>query len=229
MIFFSLLTFSKQIKDKNIDAPPNKPPPSDLYVSDKWCPENSKLCVFTAASNNLKIFDMKLEFTLLPNQYVAIGWGGQKMQGADMLVISKIANKKNETKVLVEDYYSKGYQLPKKDKKQDFSLMMNAERSAGRHVVVVRRKINTGDSEDKVFPWNGQFEMIWARGKVGKTISKHTSENVGSMMMNMAKFTNDTQTNNTTETEQKNDEEQKDDSSASTLSILLIICAISLL
>ena len=163
------------------------PPPTDLYSSKKWCPEKAKLCVSAAASGTLGLVDIQLEFTLLPQNYVSIGFGGKKMEKSDMLVLTNKKLKSGKTKIVVEDYYSESYTLPKKDKKQDYQVLVADEKSGGRHVVIVRRKIDTGDPEDNVFNWNGSFDMIWARGEVVKsTLKKHTE--AGSLDFVMAKF-----------------------------------------
>ena len=189
----------------DVNNPDNKvpPPPEDLFNSKKWCPEKSKLCVFAAASKILGFVDMQLEFTLQPKNYVAIGFGGNKMTNSDMLVISNIKKKGNKTEIIAEDYYSTGYVAPTKDKQQDFQVLTKDERSGGRYTIIVRRNIDTGDKEDNPFSWNESFEMIWARGKVGKNGLEqhaHSPTDRGSLEMMMEKFIDPTNSGTATST-----------------------------
>eukprot|EP00835_Amoeboradix_gromovi_P007085 NODE_1047_length_1714_cov_1.037152.p1 type:complete len:243 gc:universal NODE_1047_length_1714_cov_1.037152:1600-872(-) len=191
MILLLFYIFAKESHPKTHDSVTNTkevttPPPSDLYSSIEWCPVKAELCVTAAASEKLGFVDMRLEFTLSPKSYVAIGFGGEKMTDADMLVITS-KKVKSKTVIVAEDYYSKGFSLPKKDKQQDYSIIAEGTKPGGRYTIILRRKIDTGDTEDKVFNTNGSFEMIWARGKIsGKTLKKH--DQAGALPFVMQKF-----------------------------------------
>ncbi len=188
MLLFLCLLFAKI--DPKIAKAPKKPPPKDLKASNYWRPDSAQLAVFAAGSKSLKIVDMQFQFQLEPGNYVAIGYGGNKMENSDMIVFTRPLKKKGKDDIVVQRYYSTGYNQPKlmKDK---VDVLVQGKKDNDYFVIIrkpVTSKNTKGASPSNAFQVDKPFEMIWARGPMEKNgkIIKHTQ--AGAKLFEMKKF-----------------------------------------
>ena len=89
--------------------------------------------------------------------YVGIGFG-RVMTDVDMLIMTK-----QGTKLIVSDYYSKGFEYPELDTKQDVTFISSSTIN-NENIVVFERKKKTGDSKDQDLDEKNGQALVYAYG-----------------------------------------------------------------
>eukprot|EP01125_Pyxidicula_operculata_P016451 TRINITY_DN5668_c0_g1_i2.p1 TRINITY_DN5668_c0_g1~~TRINITY_DN5668_c0_g1_i2.p1 ORF type:complete len:1634 (+),score=536.28 TRINITY_DN5668_c0_g1_i2:640-4902(+) len=110
--------------------------------------------------------NIRMRMTARSNGWIAIGWGGEGMTDADMVILQK-----NGQTYMIHDYFSSGYSKPTRDSSQDIQPVQ-AGYSYGVAYMEFTRKLQTSDSKDRAIT-TGINNVIWAVGPSFDSLKIH--------------------------------------------------------